>query len=749
MDLYILPLSPSSEAQEQDGAAEFFLAQAAKKVARHRRNERYFIHLYLRGSQVLSPEKRTLLLRRLGELFYKTPGTTTGALRTVAESLNQFFFERNARLKNPEDQTFAFLTQIVWRGTLLTLAQSGESHVYRLTSQGVEHFYDPDLAGPGLGRSKLAKVRFVQRELRDKESLIVCVQPPLSWTLSILSSLCERSIEQFSEKLATGEGTEAWALQFRTGAGKVFHLPPLSAGSAAVDAKPSTSPAHSALEEPIPSLSGLKGEISLASPPPSTPSAQEVLAPSTSEPLPASIASVSPPPTPSPKAAAPPAVERSSHPKKSARQRSLLDEAQAQVKAIGAQLIQNLRKFLPGASVFQIPTPVMALIAILTPLVVVTLASVVYFRQGQLREFEYYLGLAEQAARQAETLSDPLAQRAAWDAALAYLSRANQYSNSSQAQALRAQANAAIDRLELVKRLDFALALEDLPKEAQITKIAVTESELFLLDAYFGVVWRAAAAARGYVLDPSASCGPGIQGATVGKLVGFGMVRKATQLQALIVGVDAQGRVITCDYNAPPLIESLTPEDRGMGNLQGFVIDRGNSYVLDPEKNAVWVYWKNQYEEEPQLFFADQVPSMEKVIDFGVYGEDLYLLYADGHVSQCVRDVSAPPRCVDPLPYRDSRPGRENQPLQIERPFTRLYISHPPEPALYLLEPTQPTIYQFSLRSLTFHAQFRPIPTPSFDALPQAVPATALAVSSEQRLAFLAFGNRVYYAYLP
>jgi hypothetical protein len=140
---------------------------------------------------------------------------------------------------------------------------------------------------------------------------------------------------------------------------------------------------------------------------------------------------------------------------------------------------------------------------------------------------------------------------------------------------------------------------------------------------------------------------------------------------------------------------------------------------------------------------------MENVVDFAVYGEDLYLLYGDGHLAQCTYSATTPTRCVDPQPYKDTRPGREGQIMQSETPFTRLYISQPPEPALYLLEPSQAAIYQFSLRVLAFHSQLRSIPTSADYVIPQGLPATALAVSSEQRLAFLAFGNRLYSANLP
>ncbi len=744
-DVHILPLSSQVKEEGQSVTADFLAAQSARTVARQRRKDQLFLHLSLQGSLALPADKRTLLLQRLSEVYYKTAGTTTGALRTVAESLNQFLLDRNSRLGGSGEQALGILTQIVQQDGRLTIAQSGGSHLFWISSRGVDHLYDPDLAGQGLGTSKIARVRFVQEQIQSGDSLLVCLQPPADWALASLASLYNQDIEFLRRKLAGKADIEAWMILFKPGAGKIVHLSVASAVQT-----PQTKPSPLPSEEIVSPSRAVQSEVAEGATPLPSPSSQPEEPPATAVSDGQVTSEISTPPTPeSPLESPSPVIQTLSLQPHRERRSSVLEGVSEGLSAAGRALIKQIKRLLPDASVFQIPTSVMALIAILTPLLVVTLASVVYFRQGQVGEFERYLQLAEQAAQQAQSVQDPLAQRAAWQASLAYLDQALQYSNSSDAQALRAQAHAAIDQLESIKRLDFAVAMDDLPEEAQIIKIAVTENELFLLDANSGVVWRAAAAARGYVLNPTASCGPGIQGAAIGKLVGFGLTRKATQLQAVIVGLDASGRVVTCDYNTPPVVDSLTPDERGMGSLKGFLIDRGNSYVLDPEKNAIWVYWKNKYTEKPELFFSEDVPPMQEVIDFAVYGEDLYLLYTDGHLAQCTYNATTPTRCVDPQPYRDSRPGRENQPLQSETPFTRLFVSNPPEPALYLLEPGLPSIYQFSLRLLAFHAQYRNIPPPSFSPFPQGVPATALAISSEQRLAFLAFGNRLYYANLP
>jgi len=115
----------------------------------------------------------------------------------------------------------------------------------------------------------------------------------------------------------------------------------------------------------------------------------------------------------------------------------------------------------------------------------------------------------------------------------------------------------------------------------------------------------------------------------------------------------------------------------------------------------------------------------------------------------CAYNSVTPTRCTDPQPYRDSRPGRENQALNPESPFSRVFASQPPDPALYFLEPSTPAIYQFSLRLLAFHVQYRENSLSTFTKLPRGQPASAFAISTDHHLALLAYGNQIYYASLP
>lgn len=773
-DIHILSLSNQVAGEPAtSGIVGLYIETKARHAHRHRQEDHLILQLSLIGNLTLSPEKQSQLLQRLSQVYYKTSGTVTGALRVVAESLNHFLLERNARASGEESRVIGYLNQLVIHADRITLAQSGLSHAYWINKDGATHLYDPELAGSGLGINKSTAVRFFQSPIKAGDSLILTLQPSLSWDELFLGSLYGQGPESIRRKLIQNniDQAEGLVFQLQGGTGKTIYLPakPLANRNQPETSEPKETSLTdtvfqvSDLAEPAPEpqilleeKDGIKGiEVPIGEM--SAETGQTVAAVAASE-----VASTA---TPSEGATVgvgdlsfltgkePPPIFQPTQslssmdvPKKS----FALPKGETFLGAITPTVRKGIEKLKPLESIFQIPTSIMAIIAILVPLIVVSIASAIYLRQGRVSEFEGYYALAQQSAAYAQGQSDPLTQRTAWITVLKYLDQAEQYGQSPATQTLRAKAQTALDQLDFIQRLDFMPALsEGLASDAQIVKMIATENELFLLDATSGVVWRAETATRGYVLHPETSCGPGINGLAMGKLIGFSVEKRVNEVYSVIRAADAKGNVVTCQSNQSPHLDKLTPPDNGLGNLTGFLVERGNFYVLDPQKNAVWIYWAGKTDQKPELFFSQDIPPMKNILDFAVYQDDLYLLYQDGHLAQCAYNAVTPTRCNDPQPYKDSRPGRENQVLKTEAPFNRVFASQPPDPALYFLEPSTPAIYQFSLRSLAFHVQYRQNPLSTYTTLPREQPASAIAISTDHHLAFLAYGNQIYYASLP
>jgi hypothetical protein len=413
------------------------------------------------------------------------------------------------------------------------------------------------------------------------------------------------------------------------------------------------------------------------------------------------------------------------------------------MRQIGGFLFTWLKRLLPDESMLNLSPRTLIFIAIAAPLVVSVIGGMVYIEHGQATQFQLFYDQAVEAAAQATAKTDPLEQRLALQSTLELLDKAEFYRQTTESQTLRSQARGALDLLDGIERLDYRPALQaNLDKMMRITRIATHGGDLYLLNGSQGYVIRAVLTGGGYQIDTQFVCGPVGSGASVvGPLVDIVPLPRGEESKATVLGIDASGTLILCIPGQQPLIQPVNPPSINFGEIRAFDLNTGDLYYLDPPQNAVWIYRRRETINPPRLFFGEQIPHMQNVVDLTVNGDDLYLLHADGHQSLCAYLPDSATRCDDPINYVDMRPGRSGGPVIPDALFTQLQFAPPPDPSLYLLEPGSQAIYHFSLR-LTLQRQFRPNQPLSEN------PATAFAISAN-RVAFLAIGNQVYYAALP
>jgi hypothetical protein len=146
---------------------------------------------------------------------------------------------------------------------------------------------------------------------------------------------------------------------------------------------------------------------------------------------------------------------------------------------------------------------------------------------------------------------------------------------------------------------------------------------------------------------------------------------------------------------------------------------------------------------QPHLFFGNDIPPMQDVVDMALNQDDLYLLHSDGHLTLCVYSTlkESPTRCKEPVTYTDARKGRQNGPIIQDARFSQIFYKAPPDPSLFMLDPVFQAVYHFSMK-LTFRHQFR-----SLNPLP-AGEATAFTITPNNMI-LLAIGHYVYYAPIP
>ncbi len=759
-------------------------------TARGREADNLVIYLSMTGNSPLSPEAHSQLLVQLAQKFYKTSGSLTAALRSIAEGLNLFLLDRNLRSTSMGRQGVGQLLLVALRADTLYMAQSGAVEAFLVSPDKTQPLYDLQTSGRGLGLSRSMPIRFVQVKMSPDDYLVLSTIAPSTWTVESIKHPAQQGIDGLRQQLGGGSRAEfnAVIVQAQAGSGKLKLLRPRAEASRTPDlseagqpeAPASNVPATAAQEIPRPAEDkrlGLTSSVSLPEPIQPESGLEDQTGPAMHRPdatlpngspiqdaVPAQVETPSIPVPPTPESYAG-TLQENIRPEKAisiqqpshwliylaSLRSTLAPVTQAMLRAlrsalgtISTALLRLLKSLLPDADVLRLPPSAMVFIAIAVPIILAVIGGMVFLKRGLTQQSAVYYQQAVEAAEYAGTLSNPLEQRLAWQNALGKLDLADDYIVTSQSKALRTQVTSSLDALNAVKRLDYQQAIVGgLESGVNITHIVATTTDLYLLNATNGSVFHAILTARGYELDPDFLCGPTNGPINVGPLMDIAELPPGSYENASLLGMDASGNLLYCVVGGKPYSATLAPPNTGLGQPIAISLDRGDLYVLDPQVNAVWIYLNMEVTEQPRLFFGDMVPPMEDVIDMAVYNNDLFLLHADGHATKCTYSgmLESPTRCEDPYPYSDNRPGRLHGPVVEDTAFSQVYFSSFPERSIYTFDPQSQAIYYFSLL-LTLQWQYQPLnPLVKGDA-------TAFAINPN-RTAFLAIGNYVYYAAMP
>jgi len=419
---------------------------------------------------------------------------------------------------------------------------------------------------------------------------------------------------------------------------------------------------------------------------------------------------------------------------------------------IGAFFQKFLPRLLPGsesAETLVVPTYAMVFIAVAIPLLVVTIASIVYLRYGQSVQFDEYFRQAQNARIKAVSAGTPTGQRDAWLEVIRNIDQAEKYDKTPDTQILRNEAQNSLDVLMGVTRLDFVRAFPNGLGPAQITRLAASESDLYMLDAERGDILHAVFTGRGLEMDNTFNCRPGsYSGYQVNALVDIVTLPKANLANATVMGIDGNGTLLYCAPGQVPQAFSLPPlPSTNWGRVTSIVLDNNWLYILDAPERAVWLFPNSDstFLRLPTFFFNEQIPNIEDAIDMSVSNDDLYLLHADGHLTTCSfsSNPDVPTRCNDPVNFVDPFPAHDGLSLFSQAHFTQMQFTSPPDQAVLLLDADGQSVFRFTPRSLELQNQFQ---ARAGDANPFAHdPVSAMTVSPNHVL-YLAIGHQVYFA---
>jgi hypothetical protein len=418
---------------------------------------------------------------------------------------------------------------------------------------------------------------------------------------------------------------------------------------------------------------------------------------------------------------------------------------------LGKESGKFLTQVLPGSGEqpVVISPSLMLFIAVAVPLVVVSFAATIYFREGPGKQHQMYLDQAQALMVQAGSQEDPILQRSALVQALSLLDKAEQYLVTDSSRALRIESQQALDNADGVDRVIFEPVSDVIDGTVNVTRMQASTSETYMLDKSSGSILRLYRTDQRYVLDRSFDCRPGQVGlSSVGPLVDL-VILPAFQ-KAAVLGVDRAGNLLYCAPGKPPLSKALVPPDMNWGEISRLYLEDGVLYVLDIKNNSIYLYTGEDfnYSEKPHLFFDDQVPLMSNVIDIKARAEELYILHDDGMMTRCTfRSIQGlKTRCTEPAHYTDTRYGKTDEILTFPAArFIQLITTQPPEPSVYILDQNVPAVYRFGL-NLTLYRQLQMQVYTNFTKPKR--PVTAFTISPGQRL-WLAFGNQIFYGQMP
>jgi hypothetical protein len=765
-----------------------------QNAARGREKDRLIVYLLLAGNSTFSTSEYMQVAKDALNIFYQTSGSLTSALRTAADLVNKTLLERNMTTSGNGQYAIGWLTLAALRDrdAQCTLALSGPMHAYWFGQNEMRHIHEPLTSGKGLGTNQTTNVHYSQTTLSAGDRLLFFGRAPDAWSIT-LNDPSPSSLDAMRRRLITltHDDLNAVLMQATEGTGVLNLLsgmpeskaetappamrptPQLTRPQQAVptpEVSPATAPAAHVVQAAAYAIPPQHEEAPRPNPLASLPRTQSAA----SRDFPASIPRIQ---TPVNEENDPPAFEaeenltaeinvQSAQPAQPEAPREPSARARQTAKALatgiqstrrvsetlGGKLKNFLPRLLPNTETSEPAAPsnaAMMFMAILIPLMIVTMLSVVYIRYGRSQQYDTYLGRAKEMQAQALTLSNPVEQLQAWDNVISDLNLAESHRVTSETTTLRDEANANRDKLLGITRMQFNPAFSS-NLGIEISRMTASETDLFLLNAKNGEALRAQSSnnGRGFQIDSTFNCKPGVYGNyTVGNLVDILTLPALNSINATLLGIDAAGNLLYCAPGQLAQAIPLPPPDTNWNRVTAITLDGGNLYVLDALARAVWVYngKDGTFIDRPYFFFGGQTPEKQDAIDLIVSGDELYMLHADGHLSTCSfsRIESKPTRCQDPSPLINPFAAYQGIDMFASAHFTQMLFTALPNQSILLLDADTQGVLRFAPQSLELQNQFRPT-TGTTNPISSG-PAGAVAVGPNHVL-YLAINGQVYFA---
>ncbi len=675
------------------------VAQSApRRSARGRSEDLLFLNLSLLPDRSAAPGLTTHLAHLGSEAYYGTPGSVTAGLREVVTTINDRIIDANQR-DTAGAKLLGQLTIGVLRGGDFYIAQCGIGHSI-LIRPGMLSLYSSEAASNRpLGISSMPHIRYYHIRVNPGDLVILTTAEAPVWAEPTLEKLSGLNPVQIIERLTIDITRDI--------AGMVV-------GIAATG---------DAIGSPVPKPAAVIAESSPTYRSEMSESSQLVEA------------------TP---VARRPSKIRLFFRRQRIRTRRFISWLSYSTEKVFARLTPGIAEPPPGTY----SPKMLAATAIIVPLLVVFIASIVYFQRGRAQQFQLNLADTRAAISAAENNEVEQEVREDWLIAQFWLNEAAKYGTSEEFDFLYEKVSNALDELDRISRLTFQPVVSGgFGPDAEINALAATNTELYVLDSTNGTLWHLWATGQGYDIDGDFQCLDAVTG--VGNPVDLAIEPAPSALNAeSILAIDEVGNLVYCAPDEIPVSSKLTMPDLGWGKISAFDMYNNQLYVMDSEKDAVWVYDSSSglVSGRPTLFFTNQIPELEDAIDVAATQIGLLILYADGTVDQCNR-TSTPDdgtgeqqgsACTS-LKFHDERIGfGETDLIPNANPIKLL---HPPAPesSILFLDVQSGGVFRYSL-NMVYQGQYHP-------DIPFDESQTAMTLGPPNNL-FIATGNQVLHAFI-
>ncbi len=711
--------------KETDPSSYVFVFDPPKNVERGREQDNLLIYMMFSGNaspDTISPEP---LAKDLSNTFYNSLGSLTFALKLVVEKFNTYLVDENMRSTSKGNYRFGCVVLCNLRGNLLYIVQSGPTIVHQLGSEA-KTFYDPNLAGKGLGISPTPKMYFSQAKLEEGDTFLVTVEQPKEWEQAVASFRPGTALDNIKRRLlgVTSENVVGLLLNYGD----------------------STQPA---VAQPPYQEIGVRDEPLEPGDPTSTDSVKVT------------------------SRAGNRSAEIGNHKK---RRRTSDSPTISEIAGLVLGVFQKARSFkekivrqIESVLFSVVPTgeldqPIQLAskrtgmaIAMILPILVFVIAQVFYSNIGYDAKYSVYIEHAKEDISKANLEANEEVRRVDWQSALSWIEKAELSSSELDAEAtgLKEMAQSQLDQINKIIRVKYVPAMSlAIPSPQNIQKMVASDNDLYFLDAVANKVVRASYNGSTYDIDQSFKCGAGAysnedgSSTDVSRLVEIIPLVRSTNNSATLMAIDENAHLLYCSPGSEPAVGSLVIPDQGIKQITSVAVFDHALYVLDAVGGTVWYYQGNsdwEFPDGPSFFFSEQIPAaLDRSKSIAISGDDLYILYIDGHIAFCQysrSDLKAT-RCDDPKLFVETRAGYASGAILGDGVFTQIAITLSPNSTILFLEPNSQSIYNFSPVSVELQNHIR---TKNDDAnlLPKNQPVQLMAVSPNKTV-YLLVGGQVF-----